>query len=251
MPWTLSVAIHGVTGGRPRNLHLLGFVCVLSGTSCHFYPAVPHAAKTAAAAPSAPTLEPAPSTRHVEGDGDGDGVADADDLCPTQAEDRDDCDDEDGCSDPDDDHDGTLDADDQCRFKPGPRDNHGCPVPVEPGKIYVESISCPVLQPVLFEKNVAKLDAQAQEIVKAVSSCFATESTLLLLEMRGHQAEREASSGLALQRAHAVTAALVAHGVDPKRLRATVGDSAKLRQPQLGEQVVHFVVLRTLSCPAN
>jgi outer membrane protein OmpA-like peptidoglycan-associated protein len=78
--------------------------------------------------------------RMMPGDGtdsDGDGVADEDDACPADAEDRDDFRDEDGCPDVDDDEDGILDVDDACRLEPetinGVEDEDGCPDEVGPG----------------------------------------------------------------------------------------------------------------------
>ncbi|MBW2731521.1 MAG: OmpA family protein [Deltaproteobacteria bacterium] len=65
------------------------------------------------------------------GDGDGDGLADDVDACPTQAEDMDDFEDEDGCPDDDNDRDKILDADDRCPNEAedfdGDRDGDGCP----------------------------------------------------------------------------------------------------------------------------
>jgi len=65
------------------------------------------------------------------GDRDGDGIGDDFDKCPTQAEDLDGFQDEDGCPDPDNDGDGILDVDDDCPNVPedfdGDRDEDGCP----------------------------------------------------------------------------------------------------------------------------
>lgn len=66
-------------------------------------------------------------------DTDRDGIVDADDRCRTQAEDRDEFEDDDGCVDPDNDQDGVLDVNDRCRDEPEDADNHddadGCPDP--------------------------------------------------------------------------------------------------------------------------
>ena len=63
-------------------------------------------------------------------DTDGDGVADEDDRCPNEAEDKDLFDDTDGCPDPDNDGDGILDASDKCAMdaedKDGFEDDDGC-----------------------------------------------------------------------------------------------------------------------------
>ncbi|HEY3448813.1 MAG TPA: OmpA family protein [Myxococcales bacterium] len=60
-------------------------------------------------------------------DRDGDGIADSEDGCPDQAEDKDNFEDEDGCPDPDNDKDGIPDAQDQCPDVPGTAKMHGCP----------------------------------------------------------------------------------------------------------------------------
>jgi len=70
-------------------------------------------------------------------DTDGDGITDDVDKCPTQAEDADGFQDEDGCPDPDDDNDGILDADDKCPRKAEDKDKFqdedGCPDPDNDG----------------------------------------------------------------------------------------------------------------------
>ncbi|MCX5800201.1 MAG: thrombospondin type 3 repeat-containing protein [Candidatus Eisenbacteria bacterium] len=64
-------------------------------------------------------------------DADGDGIPDAQDLCPTEREDFDGFQDEDGCPDPDNDNDGVPDLVDKCPNQPedldGFQDSDGCP----------------------------------------------------------------------------------------------------------------------------
>jgi outer membrane protein OmpA-like peptidoglycan-associated protein len=66
-------------------------------------------------------------------DNDGDGVADGTDRCATEAEDKDGFEDTDGCPDLDDDHDGIEDRQDACprqaEDKDGFKDEDGCPDP--------------------------------------------------------------------------------------------------------------------------
>ncbi|MEZ4360828.1 MAG: choice-of-anchor D domain-containing protein [Kofleriaceae bacterium] len=84
-------------------------------------------------APNAPSIEPLrpPKPYVPPPDADGDGVADADDQCPTEAEDLDGFGDTDGCPDPDNDFDGVLDGIDKCpsvgEDKDGVEDDDGCP----------------------------------------------------------------------------------------------------------------------------
>ncbi len=79
------------------------------------------------------TTPPAPTPIEQPGDRDGDGILDPEDRCPTEPEDRDQFEDEDGCPDPDNDQDGILDVDDQCPLHPEDRDGFedtdGCPEP--------------------------------------------------------------------------------------------------------------------------
>ncbi|MCC6625558.1 MAG: OmpA family protein [Deltaproteobacteria bacterium] len=64
-------------------------------------------------------------------DADGDGVLDAVDKCPTEPEDVDRYQDDDGCPDPDNDSDGIADVNDRCPMdaedKDGHQDEDGCP----------------------------------------------------------------------------------------------------------------------------
>jgi outer membrane protein OmpA-like peptidoglycan-associated protein len=77
-------------------------------------------------------------------DNDGDGIADADDKCPNEPEDMDGFEDEDGCPDADNDNDGILDADDQCPNDAGTAANNGCPDPDRDGDAVPDRIdNCP------------------------------------------------------------------------------------------------------------
>lgn len=77
--------------------------------------------------PRAPVL----AARHAQGDQDGDGIPDDADKCPSEPEDKDGFEDEDGCPDPDNDHDGIPDDKDLCPNAPetfnGFEDEDGCP----------------------------------------------------------------------------------------------------------------------------
>lgn len=83
-------------------------------------------------------------------DNDGDGIPDKEDACPDEAEDGDGFEDGDGCPDPDNDGDGIADGDDRCPLEPedhdGDADEDGCPE--EPGdrdgdRILDKDDSCP------------------------------------------------------------------------------------------------------------
>jgi len=77
-------------------------------------------------------LDKSPKDRCVGyGDKDGDGIKDNVDKCPSEPEDKDGFQDEDGCPDPDNDGDGIPDVTDKCPMEPedkdGFQDEDGCP----------------------------------------------------------------------------------------------------------------------------
>ncbi len=77
--------------------------------------------------------QPGGSSGMNRSDRDGDGVPDGSDACPTEAEDRDGYQDEDGCPDGDNDNDSIPDNKDKCPDEPEDRDGYqdddGCPEP--------------------------------------------------------------------------------------------------------------------------
>ncbi len=72
-----------------------------------------------------------------EPDNDADGILDPNDKCPTDAEDKDGFEDEDGCPEADNDKDGIVDNADKCPMEPedkdGFQDDDGCPDPDNDG----------------------------------------------------------------------------------------------------------------------
>jgi len=82
-------------------------------------------------------------------DRDLDGIPDRADACPTEPEDRDGFEDDDGCPDLDDDDDGIADSEDGCRLEPedsdGYEDLDGCPDPDNDGDGLLDGDdACPV-----------------------------------------------------------------------------------------------------------
>ena len=77
-------------------------------------------------------------------DNDQDGILDKDDKCPNEPEDKDGFEDADGCPDPDNDKDGILDAEDKCPNVAGPRENQGCPDTDKDGDTVIDRLDkCP------------------------------------------------------------------------------------------------------------
>ena len=104
----------------------------------------------------APVSAPEPAPGPV--DTDGDGLTDDIDRCPTQPEDKDGFQDEDGCPDPDNDNDGIPDVADKCPDQPetknGYQDEDGCP-----DQVIAE------LAGIGFELDSAKIDADSAPIL--------------------------------------------------------------------------------------
>ena len=88
---------------------------------------------TTRARPTACRRATSASRRRRRGDTDHDGILDNVDKCPTEPEDKDGFEDEDGCPDPDNDKDGIPDKTDKCPNEPedkdGFEDADGCPDP--------------------------------------------------------------------------------------------------------------------------
>lgn len=77
-------------------------------------------------------------------DNDGDHIPDVSDKCPNEPEDQDGYEDQDGCPDDDNDKDGLLDRDDKCPNEPGPKENDGCPDKDRDGDTVVDRLDkCP------------------------------------------------------------------------------------------------------------
>ena len=77
-------------------------------------------------------------------DNDADGIPDVADKCPNEPEDKDGYEDTDGCPDDDNDKDGLLDRDDKCPNEPGPKENEGCPDKDRDGDTVVDRLDkCP------------------------------------------------------------------------------------------------------------
>jgi outer membrane protein OmpA-like peptidoglycan-associated protein len=186
-----------------------------------------------------------------DSDSDGDGIPDNRDKCPSDPEDRNGFEDEDGCPDPDNDKDGILGASDKCpleaetfnRFK----DDDGCPdtlslgslgeLPVAkkparskpPPPVNIETEESfrkktPIRERISFEFKKDVIKAESKPIVEDMA---AKAKVLLLMpgatiQVRGHTDDREGGwhDPLSQRRADAVRRALILHGIAPERLRA-------------------------------
>lgn len=200
-----------------------------------------------------PAQQPAPATDAP--DADGDGVADDDDTCPNEPEDRDAHFDIDGCPDADNDGDRIPDVSDRCPDQPEDTDAldaDGCPrastdrdgdgvedsldaCPDVAGSIAskgclrgkyrgvdVTDTALRLTEPIVFEGDTEKLAAESFAVLDTVAQILA-DNPEMTLEIQGHtdsRGEPDANQRISLERAAVVSRYLQARGVAPARLTA-------------------------------
>jgi len=175
-------------------------------------------------------------------DADADGVPTARDKCPTEPEDHDGFEDEDGCPEPDNDVDGVLDANDKCPDEKevvnGYRDDDGCADEVPPsadgkdphGPGTSAAGGGPAIRPdgqielpgpIAFRSGSDVLLAQASPYLAQVATFLTAHPEVKRLRIEGHtddQGDKEFNVDLSERRAARVRMALVERGVDASRL---------------------------------
>lgn len=139
------------------------------------------------------------------------------------------------------DHDGDaiLDRDDKCPNEPGAADADGCP---EPGRLVVTDSDVVVLQAVQFARGADALPSEAAPIVDAVAAVLVGHPDIAVVEVGGNASADEPDAWeLAMRRATAVKAALVARGVAADRLRATTYGATR---PDRAPRRVDFLIVK-------
>ncbi|MBS2011289.1 MAG: OmpA family protein [Deltaproteobacteria bacterium] len=168
-------------------------------------------------------LEPEDKDGYLDEDGcpdldnDADGIPDAKDKCPNDPEDPDGFEDEDGCPEPDNDKDGVVDLEDHCPNTPG---QPGGQRPGCPGLIIVTDKEIRITQQIQFDFNKATIKPVSFPILDAVKDVLVANPKITL-EVQGHTdnvGQVEYNKRLSQQRADAVRAYLVSHGIDAARL---------------------------------
>jgi OOP family OmpA-OmpF porin len=160
-------------------------------------------------------------------DNDGDGIADDADKCPLEAEDKDGFEDDNGCPDPDNDQDGVPDAADKCPSEPetknGYQDEDGCADEIpEKLKKFTGAI-----KGINFKTGSADLAAGSSKILdQAVAVLVEFKDTKL--EIQGHtddvalRKNKKFADNTALSQARAETvkAYFIKKGIDESRVIA-------------------------------
>ena len=177
-------------------------------------------------------------------DPDRDGVQGTADLCPAVAEDRDGFKDDDGCPEPDNDGDSVLDGNDLCPLVAGPAATRGCPdgdgdgvadpqdecpTAAAPGtrngcpeykQVFVTESKLEIRQKILFAFGKADILPKSFGLMDEVTRA-ATDHVRLCLRIEGHTdavGSAAKNKQLSADRARAVAAYLVSHGIDARRL---------------------------------
>jgi len=170
-------------------------------------------------------LEPEDKDGYLDDDGcpepdnDLDGIADAQDKCPNQAEDPDGFEDDDGCPDDDNDKDTVADVYDECPNTPGQPSG---PRPGCPNLVVVTAKEIRITQQVQFDFNKATIKPVSFAVLDAVKDVLA-QNPRISLEVQGHTdnaGQPDYNRKLSQQRADAVRAYLVSHGIEGSRLVA-------------------------------
>jgi outer membrane protein OmpA-like peptidoglycan-associated protein len=169
------------------------------------------------ACPDLPGTPSDDSTKNGCPDRDKDGIFDPSDACPDEAGPASSDPSQNGC--PDRDKDGIIDKLDACPDQPGPKDpdpkKNGCPAArIEAGQIKI-------IEQVKFAFGSAKILPESDPILTAVNEILTKHPEITQVDVEGHTDNKGAFAlnlKLSKDRAAAVAAWLVKHGVDKKRL---------------------------------
>jgi outer membrane protein OmpA-like peptidoglycan-associated protein len=167
-----------------------------------------------------PAATGAVRAEQARGGGDEDGIPDEDDLCPSDAEDLDGFEDDDGCPDPDNDQDRILDASDECPESPEVynafEDEDGCP---DRGRVEIRASRITIMDQIYFAEISGEVRSISQPIIDAVAATINGNPQFPRIEIRGHAADNEPNTwNLSAERAAAVRQALIEAGVSEERL---------------------------------
>jgi OOP family OmpA-OmpF porin len=157
-----------------------------------------------------------------ERDSDDDGIVDSQDRCPTEPEDRDGFEDQDGCPEADNDKDGIPDDVDECpddAEEPG-GDRDGCP---DKARVVVRKGKLIIFGKVQFAVGSDNILPKSEQLVDEMARALAEHPELKRVEIQGHTdstGDDFYNLKLGAERAESVKRALVKRGVPPARVTA-------------------------------
>lgn len=121
----------------------------------------------------------------------------------------------------DSDRDGIPDSQDKCPNEPetynGTEDSDGCP---DRGRVIISQSSIQILDQLFFKRDSVKLEPNTRPMIEAIAATLKGNPDLSLIEVAGHACGDSSPRDISQSRADAVRGALVALGVEGRRLRA-------------------------------
>jgi outer membrane protein OmpA-like peptidoglycan-associated protein len=171
--------------------------------------------------------------RHGFLDRDGDGLLDKDDDCPTEAEDLDAFQDEDGCPEPDNDEDGVPDETDECPDLPEEPggDGDGCP-----SRTYVKIVEgrIEVFGKVLFRTGSDEIEERSAPLLDQLAAALRANPQVKRVRIEGHTdstGDESFNQVLSERRARKVEEALEERDIDDDRVEIHGWGEAKPAAP--------------------
>jgi cysteine-rich repeat protein len=182
-----------------------------------------------------------------DNDEDFDGVTDDIDQCPRNREDVDLYQDADGCPEPDNDFDEIEDVDDDCpkdkEIVNGLEDEDGCPD--DPyASVDRARGEIVIAENIYFETNTATIKPTSTRVLESVATLIIAYPSITLIEVAGHTDTRgdpDKNLTLSQQRAEAVVKFLVGKGVAPERLQAKGYGSSEPIVPDAASEADHAI----------
>ena len=157
-------------------------------------------------------------------DPDNDKLVAEEDACPSEPEDFDGFQDDDGCPDADDDKDGIPDTEDKCPLQAeivnGNKDDDGCP---DEGQTLVKITTkrILILEKVYFDTDKSTIKERSFNVLDQVAATLRANPQITKLRIEGHTDSRgkdDYNMRLSNARAGSVRQYLTDRGVDPNRL---------------------------------
>lgn len=172
-------------------------------------------------------------------------------LCPDQDEDLDGFQDDDGCPDPDNDRDGILDVDDGCpnlmETLNGYNDDDGCP---DSATLELVNDRIVIHDDIFFSFDEAVIRPSGHRVLDQLVALWGSHPEWTGMMVEGHADNRGTiayNDDLSEQRALAVEAALVAHGLDQARVHIRAVGERRPLVPNAQTEAEHSCCCRTSS----